>query len=91
MKSLLVLLNFVFTNKQVNPNNLTYCFLEVFFWAPIPVSRYEIRSGYGPDTGVGENEEAYRKRSSTKTSGKGNFIRFELKNEQNQLNVHKLQ
>ena len=40
-------INFLFTNIQVNPNKLTFCFLGTYFWAPIPVNRYEIRSGYG--------------------------------------------
>ena len=34
--------------KQVIPNNLMFCFLGTLFWAPIPVSQYKIRSGYGP-------------------------------------------
>ena len=48
LKSLLVSLNFLFRKKQVNFNNLTFCFLGTFFWAPIPVNRYEIHSQYGP-------------------------------------------
>ena len=27
--------------------NLSFCFLGIFFRAPIPVNRYEIRPGYG--------------------------------------------
>ena len=42
------LLNFLFTNKQINVNNLTFCFSGKFFWVPTPVNRYEICSGYGP-------------------------------------------
>ena len=34
------------------------------------------------ETDFDENEDVYRKRSSSKTSGKGNFIRFELQNKQ---------
>ena len=47
MKSL-SLLYFFFTNKQINANNLTFCFLGTFFWVPIPVNQYEICFGYGP-------------------------------------------
>ena len=43
-----VSLNFLFTNKQVNVNNSTFCILGTFFWAPIPVNRYEICSRYNP-------------------------------------------
>ena len=43
-----VSLNFLFTNKLVNPNNLTFCFLGTFFWVPILVNRHEICSGCGP-------------------------------------------
>ena len=42
------LLNFLFTNKQINVNNLTFCFLGGFFWVPIMVNKYEICFGYGP-------------------------------------------
>ena len=34
------------TYTQVNPNNLTFCFLGIFFGASIPVNQYENRSGY---------------------------------------------
>ena len=43
-----VSLNFLFTNKLVNLNNLTFCFLGTFFWVPTLVNRHEICSGYGP-------------------------------------------
>ena len=42
---------FPFRNKQVNFTNPTFCFLGIFFWAPILVNRYEIRSVYGPGRG----------------------------------------
>ena len=43
------------------------------------------------ETDFKKKKKAYRKRSSSKTSGKGNFIRFELQNEQSPLSAHKLQ
>ena len=39
----------------------------------------------------GKNENTYRKRSSSKTPGKGNFIRCKLQNKQSPQSVHKLQ
>ena len=48
LKSLGDSLNLLFRNKQADVSNLTFCFLGTFFWVPIPVKRYEIRSGYGP-------------------------------------------
>ena len=44
----MILLNFLFTKKQINVNNLIFCFLRTFFWVPIRVNQYEIGSGYGP-------------------------------------------
>ena len=38
-----------FRNKQFNFNNLTFCFLGTFSWAPILVNWYEICSRYDPD------------------------------------------
>ena len=38
-----------FYKIQVNPNNLTFCFLGTLFWAPILVNQYEICSGYSPE------------------------------------------
>ena len=43
------------------------------------------------ETDFGKIEEACRKRTLSKTSGKGNFIWFELQNKQSPLSVHKLQ
>ena len=42
--------NFLFTNKHVNVNTLTFCFLGTFFLAPIPVHWYEIHSGSGSES-----------------------------------------
>ena len=47
---MLVSLIFLFRNKHVNFNNLTFRFLGTLFWVPIPINRYEIRSEYGPAT-----------------------------------------